>query len=159
MTDLFAPSTPHIPDVDMGLNDAVLTNVETVYVTGGQFGEGFTTTDDAGNTVNRFRWVFTLTDEAGATLYDEGDPIVVDCLSGLQFFAKAKNLSKQVRIMKALLSAEEFAGWQDGKGVPSLKDLLGRPVQVEVGMNDRGYPTAVSVIAPRKRRASTAVAG
>lgn len=159
MDELFAPSTPHIPDIELGFNDAKLTGVTPTYIPGGLYGEGFTTKDALGNDVNRFRWVFTLVDADGATLYDEGDPITVDCITGLQFFAKAKNLSKQVRIMKALLTPEEFAGWQDGRGVPGLADLVGRPVQVEVGMNDRGYPTVASVIAPRKRRASAGVAG
>lgn len=152
LDSLFAASQPAIPAIDLGMNDAVLDRVETLYLTGGQFGEGFVTTDEAGNKVNRFRWVWALTDDTGATLYDEetGKPLEVDNLTGLQFYAKAKNLSKQVRNMKALMTPAEFAAWSEGLPAPTLKDLIGRPVQVEVGLNDNMYPTASNVMGPRK---------
>lgn len=149
----FAASTPSIPDIELGMYDAVLSRVEAIYLSGGQYGEGFVTTDENGNKVNRFRWTFGLLDDDGAALYDEGDPIEVDCVTGLQFFAKAKNPSKQVRIMKALMTPAEFEAWSEGEEAPSLEDLLQRKVQVEVGENDKGYPTAANVLAPRQRRA------
>lgn len=159
--NLFMASQPHIPDIDLGLNDAKLVSVGTIYLAGGQYGEGFVTENEKGEKVNRFRWVFALTDANGATLYDEGDPVEVDCVTGLQFFAKAKSPSKQVRIMRALLTPTELPYWESGEGAPPLTSLLGRPVQVEVGLNDKGYPTAVQVLAPRKAqrtRSETATA-
>jgi hypothetical protein len=156
--NLFMASQPHIPNIDLGLNDAKLVGVSTIYLAGGQFGEGFVTENEKGEKVNRFRWVFALTDENGATLYDEGDPVEVDCVTGLQFFAKAKSPSKQVRIMRALLTATEAPMWEAGEGAPPLTSLLGRPVQVEVGLNDKGYPTAVSVLAPTRSQRARAEA-
>lgn len=150
--NLFMASQPSVPNVELGFNDAKLSRVETIYLAGGQFGEGFTIVNDNGEKVNRFRWVFLLTDDAGATLYDDGDPIEVDCVSGLQFYAKAKNPSKQVRIMRALLRPEEVPFWENGDGAPPLTELLNRPVQVEVALNDKGYLTVASVIGPRKRK-------
>ena len=153
----FAASTPQVPDIDTGMYDAILIRVDTTFMEGGQFGEGFVTTDpDTGQKVNRFRWVYTLLDEEGATLYDDdGDPLEVDQLTGLQFFAKAKNLSKQTRAMKALLTPAEFEAWADGGEAP---EVVGRKVQVEIGTNPKGYPTISNVLAPRKaRRAARAV--
>lgn len=157
--NLFMATQPRIPDIELGMNDAKLSRVETIFLTGGQFGEGFVLTLDDGSQVNRFRWTFVLTDDDGNALYDEGDPIEVDCVTGLQFFAKAKSPSKQVRIMRALLTPVELPTWEAGDGAPPLESLIGRPVQVEIGLNDKGYPTVTSVIAPRnKRKAKPAVA-
>src|SRR6186997_792884 len=106
---LFAASTPEIPNVELGMSDAKLTGVSTTYLEGGQYGEGFTIMDpDTGRKVNRFRWDFTLIGDDGEALYEldengepvSGDPITLDCVTGLQFFAKAKNPSKQTRIMQ-----------------------------------------------------------
>lgn len=154
INDLFTASTPAIPNVDLGMYDATLLRVETTYLAGGMYGEGYTTTDENGQKVNRFRWVFGLLDDDGNAIYDEGDAVEVDCISGLQFFAKAKNPSKQVRIMKALMTPSEFEAWSEGESAPTLTELLGRKVQVEVGQNDKGYPTASNVLAPRQRRAA-----
>lgn len=155
---LFGVSTPSVPDVDLGMYDAKLVGVSTTYLTGGQYGEGFVTEDENGNKVNRFRWAFALYDEEGEAIYDEGDAVEVDVVTGLQFFPKAKNPSKQVRIMKALMTPDEFESWAEGESAPGIKDLLQRPCQVEVGQNDKGYPTASNVLAPRKRRARRAAA-
>lgn len=158
--DMFAASQPKIPKIDLGLNDAILSRVETKWVTGGQYGDGFVTQDESGNDINRFKWVYALTADDGSVLYDEesGFPLEVDQLTGLQFFAKAKNPSKQVRAMKALMTADEFDAWSEGKPAPSLNELLGRPVQVDVGLNDNMYPTASSVLGPRKGQRARAVA-
>lgn len=157
-----AVSTPEIPDVELGLADAVLVDVQATYLTGGTYGEGFVTKDEKGNNVNRFRWMFNLKDDEGNLLYDvdedgepkSGDPIEVDTITGLQFFAKAKNPSKQVRIMKALMTVSEFEAWSEGEQAPTLKELIGRPCQVDIVENAKGYPTVGNVIAPRKRRAA-----
>lgn len=151
-------STPEIPDIELGLYDGTLVGVDAIYMEGGQYGEGFVTEDENGNKVNRFRWTFGLKDEDGNVLYDEGDAIEVDTLTGLQFFAKAKNPSKQVRIMKALLTPAEFAAWAEGESAPGLKELIGRPAQIDVTENGKGYPTVGNVLAPRQRRARRAAA-
>lgn len=157
-------STPTVPDIELGMYDATLVGVEATYLEGGQYGEGFTTTDENGNKVNRFRWAFGLKGEDGEALYEldeegeptTGDPIEVDCVTGLQFFAKAKNPSKQTRIMKALLTKDEFEAWAEGESAPGLKTLIGRPCQVQVDENSKGYPTAANVLPPRARRARRA---
>jgi hypothetical protein len=154
----FAASTPQVPDIELGMYDALLQSVEPIYMKGGQYGEGFVTEDENGNKVNRFRWTFALLDDDGNTIYDEGDPIEVDTITGLQFFAKAQNPSKQVKIMKALMTPAEFESWAEGEAAPGLTDLLQRKVQVEVGENDKGYPTCANVLAPRQRRARKATA-
>lgn len=159
---LFAASTPQVPDIELGMYDGKLVKVETTYLTGGQFGEGFVTQDENGNKVNRFRWVFGLMDEEGNALYEldedgepvSGDPIEVDTVTGLQFFAKAKNPSKQTRIMQALLTKDEREAWEEGEAAPTLAELLDRKVQVQVGENGKGYPTASNVLPPRARRAT-----
>lgn len=158
---LFGASTPQVPDIDLGMYDALLVGVSTTYLEGGQYGEGFTVKDENDNTVNRFRWLWSLVDDEGAAIYElddegepvSGDPIEVDCITGLQFFAKAKNPSKQTRIMKALMTPAEFTAWADGEQAPTMADLLQRKVQVEIGENAKGYPTVVNVIAPKARRA------
>jgi len=166
-------STPAIPNIELGLADARLLSVDTKMVTGGEYGDGFIYTYDdeaeaaadnhkVGDKVNRFQWNFLVLDDEGEPLYDEdsGDQIVVDQLTGLQFFAKAKNPSKQTRIMKALLTPAEFEAWSEGEDAPSIKDLIGRKVQVDIGLNGKGYPTVSNVLAARKarsgRRASSA---
>ena len=100
--------------------------------------------------------VHHLLDDEGEPLYDDesGDRIVVDMLTGLQFFAKAKNPSKQTRTMKALLTPAEFEAWAEGEDAPSIKELIGRKVQVDIGLNGKGYPTASNVLPPRKARAA-----
>lgn len=148
-------STPTVPDVDDGIYDARLLSIVTKYVTGGNYGEGFVTEDDEGNKVNKFEWNFGLYDEDGEPIFDEetDEAIEVDMLTGLQFFATAKNLSKQVRAMKALMSGDEFAAWVDGEAAPTQAELIGRPCQVEVGTNEKGYPRVNNVLPPRKVRA------
>jgi hypothetical protein len=161
-------STPAIPNVELGLADARLLSVDTKMVTGGDFGDGFIYTyeDEAeaaadghkvGDRVNRFQWNYLVLDDEGEPLYDEesGDQIIVDQLTGLQFFAKAKNLSKQTRAMKALLTPAEFEAWAEGEDAPSIKELVGRKVQVDIGLNGKGYPTVSNVLAARKARSGS----
>lgn len=149
-------STPSVPDVEDGIYDAVLLSIGTKYVTGGKFGDGFTTDDDEGNKVNRFTWNFGLRDDNGDPLFDEesDEAIEVDMLTGLQFFAKAKNQSKQVRAMKALMTGREFESWVNGDEAPTQAELIGRPCQVEIGTNENGYPRVNNVLPARKARAS-----
>lgn len=149
-------STPSIPDIEFALYDGVLVDVTAIFMDGGQYGIGFVTKDESGKDVNRFRWTFRLKDEDGEDIYDEGEPVEVDCVTGLQFFAKAKNASKQVRIMKALMTKAEFDAWSEGESAPTLKELVGRPAQVDVTENGKGYPTIGNVLAPRQRRARRA---
>jgi len=159
--DLFAVSTPDVPKVDLGMYDAELAAVTTTYLSGGQFGEGLVINDEFGNKANRFRWEFLLLDETGEPVYETdedgnvipGDPITVDCVTGLQFYPLAKNPSKQSRIMLALLTPDEAAVWKDGGKCVPLTALLGRKVQVQVDENSKGWPTAANVLPPRARRA------
>jgi len=159
--NLFAASTPKVPDIEFAMYDATLVGVETTYLDGGQYGLGFVTKDESGKDVNRFKWLFELKDDDGDPLYEldeegepvSGDPVVVDTVTGLQFFAKAKNPSKQTRIMQALLTKAEREAWEEGEGAPTLAELIGRPCQVQVTENAKGYPTAGSVLPPRVKRA------
>jgi hypothetical protein len=137
---LFAASTPTIPNVELGMADAKLTGVSTTYLDGGQYGEGYTINDPVTG------------HEEGDPV--SGDPITLDCVTGLQFFAKAKNPSKQTRIMQALLSKAEREAWEEGEGAPTMAELLGRPCQVLIGENAKGYPTVSNVLPPRARRST-----
>lgn len=130
------------PNVDAGIYDARFDGVETKFVEGGQFGDG-----------ERFAWSFTLLDDEGAVLYDDGDPIEIDGLTSMSTNTKSKTTPKAVRYLKALMTPEEFAGFENGNGV-SADALIGRTVQVEVAIRDSGWPTIANVLPPRQKRVS-----
>ena len=128
------------PDVEPGLYDARFDGVSVKYVEGGQYGDG-----------DRFEWAFTLLDDEGAVLYDDGDPITVTGLTSLSTNTKSKTQPKAVRYLKALMTPDEFAAFEAGKGV-AADAIIDRNVQVEVTIRDSGWPTIANVLPPRKKR-------
>lgn len=128
------------PDVEPGIYDARFDGVEKKYIEGGQFGDG-----------DRLEWQFTLLDDEGAVLYDGGDPIEVQGLTSMSTNVLSKTTPKAVRYLKALMTAEEFAAFSEGKGV-GASNLVGRTVQVEVAIRDSGWPTVANVLPPRQKR-------
>lgn len=135
------------PDIEAGVYDARFDGVEKKYVEGGQYGDG-----------DRLVWLFTLLDEDGAVFYEDGDPIEVDGLTSMSTNVLSKTEPKAVRYLKALMTAEEFAAFKDGNGIPA-SELVGRKAQVELAIRDSGWPTVVNVLPTRKsRRARPAAA-
>ena len=100
-----------------------------------------------------FEWAFTLLDDEGAVLYDGGEPVEVTGLTSMSTNVKSKTTPKAVRYLKALMTEAEYAEFVEGGGVDASA-LLGRVVQVEVGIKDSGWPSIFNVLPARKRRAS-----
>ena len=133
------------PDIEAGLYDARFDGVTTKYVEGGQWGDG-----------ERFVWAFTLLDDEGAVIYDDGDPVVVDGLTSMSTNILSKTTPRAVRYLKALMTAEEFSDFTEGKGV-SAEALVGRVVQVDVSINNNGWPNISTVLSARKKRNARAL--
>lgn len=128
------------PDIEAGLYDARFDGVTTKYVEGGQFGDG-----------ERFVWAFTLLDDDGAVIYDDGEPVEVDGLTSMSTNILSKTTPKAVRYLKALMTAEEFSDFTEGKGI-SAESLIGRTAQVDVAIRDNGWPSIATVLPARKKR-------
>lgn len=128
------------PDVEAGFYDATFDGIDKKFIKGGTYGDG-----------DRFEWSFGLLDDDGAALYDEGDPIVVTGLTSMSTNILSKTQPRAVRYLKALMTPVEFAGFENGKG-PMASELLGRKAQVEVYINDNGWPGISNVLPLRKAR-------
>lgn len=128
---------------DAGLFDGRFEGVSTKFVEGGQYGDG-----------DRYVWNFTLLDDDGEVLYDEGDPIVVDALTSMSLNTQSKTTPKAVRFLKALLSAADFAAFENGEGI-DMDALVGTVAQVDVALRDNGWPTIVNVLPKRVARRAT----
>jgi hypothetical protein len=135
------------PNVETGIYDLRFDGFDRKTVKGGKFQK------DPINGDPKIEWHFTLLDDDGAALYDGGDPVEVDVLTGVGFNVASKTMPAEVKILKALMSEDEFADFVEGKGV-NAADLLGRTVQGEVYIKESGYPGVTNIIAARKRRAS-----
>jgi hypothetical protein len=131
------------PNIEGGIYDARFEGVSTKFITGGQFGDG-----------ERFEWAFTLLDDAGDPLYDDGDTIEVTGLTSLSTNVASKTQPRAVRYLKAIMTPAEFASFSAGEGVDA-EALVGRVVQVEVGIKDNGWPTIASVLPARKKRVAS----
>lgn len=130
------------PDIEAGMYDATFDGVSVKFIEGGQYGDG-----------DRFEWAFTLLDDDGAVLYDEGDPVEVTALTSMSTNVASKTQPKAVRFLKALMEPKEFAAFEAGDGIEE-KALLGRKVQVEIAINDNGWPKVVNVLPARQSRRS-----
>ena len=106
----------------------------------------------------KLEWAFTLLDDDGAVIYDKGEPVEVTTLTGVGFNVLSKTVPQEVRILKALMSEDEFEAFKGGEGA-NADDLLGRIVQGEVFVKDNGWPGVTNIIAARKRRKARATAG
>ena len=130
------------PNIEAGMYDGRFDGVEVKFIKGGMYGDG-----------DRFEWAFTLVDDEGAVLYDEGEPVEVTGLTSQSTNTASKTVPRAVRYLKALMTPAEYAKFEAGEGVDE-DALLGRIAQVEVAINDNGWPTVANVIAARVKRAA-----
>ena len=142
--------------------DGLLISVEEKRVKGGQF------TKDAVNGDLKLEWSFLILDEEGnpipaidtdgnRLLTSDGDErdVIVSKLTGIGFNIASKTVPQEVRMLKALLTKDEYAAFENGEGTPDdavrAKDggLLGRKAQNEVFVKENGCPGVGNVVAPR----------
>ncbi len=133
------------PNIEPAVYDLRFDGVEKKLVKGGQYQKN-------PNGDPKIAWKFTLLEDDGSVIYDDGDPVEVEALTGVGFNTASKTVPQEVRILKALMTADEFEAWVAGEGVDA-DELLGRTVQGEVFIKDSGYPGVTNIIAPRRRRA------
>jgi hypothetical protein len=150
------------PNIEGGMYDALFLGIDTKTIKGGKF----TKNKEDGDP--KLEWAFALLDDEGNRLQDtdpetdevryrDGDPVEVEAtgLTSTSMNTKSETQPRGVRYLKAISTPAEFAAFEAGEGIPGA-DLILRPCQVEVAINDRGYPNVVNVLPPRKRRATRA---
>jgi hypothetical protein len=135
------------PNIDEAMYDAVLVRVATDRIKGGQY------VKDPVNGDPKLKWFFTPLDEDGNVMYDGGDPIELDKLTGVGFNTASKTVPQEVRVLKALLTKSEYAAFENGEGTPDSDEqapegLLGRKAQIEVFIKEGGWPGIGNVVAP-----------
>lgn len=148
-------SASEAPLVDEGMFDGILARVEDKRVKGGQY------TKDPVNGDPKLEWTFNPLDDDGAYMpYETKDGVVADKdlevskLTGVGFNIKAKTVPQEIRVLKAILTKEEFAAFEAGQGTPddavaAPEGLLGRKVQLEVFVKENGWPGIGNIVAPR----------
>ena len=136
------------PQVEPGLYDMRFDGTSDKVVTGGQWQK-----NEEGDP--KIEWSFTLLDDDGAALYDGGDPIQLSKLTGTSFNYDSKTVPGGLKMLKALLTPQEYAGFITGGGCPNEDELLGRKVQGEVFVKESGWPAIGNIIGPRTVRRST----
>lgn len=132
------------PDIEAGVYDARFDGVSVKFITGGQYGDG-----------DRFEWAFTLIDDDGDVMYDEGDAVVATGLTSMSTNITSKTQPRAVRYLKGLMTPVEFASFEAGEGVDE-NALVGRVVQVEINITDKGWPRVANVLAARVARKNKA---
>lgn len=135
------------PELEPGMYDAVFTGTEAKTVKGGKWQK-----NEAGDP--KLEWNFNLIDEDGNKLsYETSDgedkPLVVSKLTGVGFNVASSTVPQEIRVLKALLTAAEFAAFEAGEGTDE-KLLLGRKVQVEVFVKEGGWPGVANVLPAKK---------
>ena len=147
MGTTFTPTTKaaEAPDIEAGIYDARFDGTEQKLIKGGQY------TRDTVNGDPKLEWAFTLLDDDDDVMYDDGDPVEVTKLTGVGFNIAAKTVPQELRVLKALCTAAEYAAFEAGQGTKE-EDLIGRIVQVEVFVKDNGWPGVGNVLPARKKR-------
>ena len=135
------------PDIEPGMYDMRFDGTEQKKVKGGQY------TKDTVNGDPKLAWGFTLLDDDGDVMYDGGDQIELEKLTGMGFNIASKTVPAEVRLLKALCTTAEFAAFEAGQGTTEA-DLLGRIVQGEVFIKDNGWAGIGNVLPARVKRAS-----
>jgi len=132
------------PNIEGGLYDARFDGVEAKTLEKSQYDPEV------------FVWSFTLFED-GEPIYDQGEPVEVDKITSQSTNTKARTTPGAVKVLKSLMSAEEFAAFEREEPV-SAGDLIGRMVQVQVIIKENGWPAVEEVLPPRrqKRRSSEA---
>jgi len=133
------------PDVEAGVYDARFDGVEAKTLEKSQFDPEV------------FVWSFTLFDDDGKVLYDGGEPVVVDKITSQSTNTKARTTPGAVKVLKALMSAEEFEAFVNEEPIEA-GELIGRKVQLQVIVKDNGWPAVEEVLPARRarRRSETA---
>lgn len=135
------------PEVEDAMYDGILIRVESKTLKAGQY------LKDAVNGDPKLEWYFNLLDDEGSIIYDKGEPVEVNKLTGVGFNIKSKTVPQEVRMLKALLTKAEFTAFEAGEGTPDDAEeapagLLGRKAQLEVFTKDSGWPAVGNVVAP-----------
>lgn len=138
----FNLKTTYESSVKPGTYDAVLTGMDLTYMEGNGLYKDVVKELPDGTRVNRWRWNFQLLDDAGEPVYEDGDPAEVDVLSGIVFNVPqpGRQASKQARLLLALMTPEEGKAWTSGGKAPSRDSIIGRKVELDVDINEKGYP-------------------
>jgi len=152
------------PNIEPGVYDATFAGVDSKRIKGGQY------VKDEVNGDPKLEWNFKLLDDDGKVVRndneesdDYGKPVIVSKLTSTSFNIASKTTPGAVKMLKAILTAGEFAAFENGEGTPDSEEdasnggLLGRKVQVEVFINDAGWPGVGNVLAPRKPRKAAPV--
>jgi hypothetical protein len=153
------------PNVEDGIYDAIFLGADAKRVKGGEF------VKDKENGDPKLEWNFKLFDDDGAVVRNDneesddfGKPVIVSKLTSTSFNIASKTTPGAVKMLKALLTAGEFAAFENGEGTPDSEvdtndgGLLNRKCQVEVYTNDNGWPGVGNVLPARKPKKSKVVA-
>lgn len=129
-------SSAEAPDIEAGVYDARFDGVSADVLKESQFDPEV------------FRWDFTLMED-DKVIYLDGDPIELQKLTSRSTNIKSKTTPGAVKVLKALMTGEEFARFEAGEGIDA-EGLVGRPCQVQVIIKDNGWP-AIDTVLPAKR--------
>jgi hypothetical protein len=133
-------SSAEAPDIEAGMYDARYDEVEAKTLEKSQFDP------------NVYIWGFTLFED-GKVIYDKGEPVEVDKVTSQSTNVKSKTTPGAVKVLKALMTAEEFAAFERGETIEA-EELVGRMVQVQVIIKENGWPTVEEVLPARRARRS-----
>jgi hypothetical protein len=134
------------PDVSglVGMVDLRLTDEPSVaHGIKGQYAKDKVNGDD------KFEWPFIIIDDEGDPVYIEGEEVEVTTLTGMGFNIASKTVPGEVKMLKALLTASEFAAFENGEGTNGAT-LPGRVVQAELFVKENGWPGISNVIKASK---------
>jgi hypothetical protein len=132
-----AGSSAQAPNVEAGMYDMRFDGVEAKTLEKSQFDPEV------------FIWKFTLFDD-GKVVYDEGEPVEVDKVTSQSTNTKSKTTPGAVKVLKALMTAEEFSAFEREEPIDA-DALLGRMVQGQVIIKDNGWPGVEEVLPARRR--------
>ena len=155
-------SAAEAPVVEEAMYDGILIAVEEKRVNGGMYTKNKVDGDP------KLEWSFIALDEEGERIpaidkdgnpltTEDGEPkdVIVSKLTGVGFNIASKTVPQEIRMLKALLTKDEFTAFENGEGTPDdavrAKDggLLGRKGQLEVFVKENGWPGVGNVVAPR----------
>jgi hypothetical protein len=86
---------------------------------------------------DRFHWSFDV--------FDDGDVVRLDALTNTNLNTGSKTVPTAVQYLKALLTKEEFAKFDEGGGIDA-DSIVPRRCSVQVGHSKSGYPQVVDVM-------------
>lgn len=137
------------PNIEEGRYDLRFEGTQSKMVKTGKY------VKDPVNGDPKLQWDFVPLDDDGSVIYDNGDPIELGILTGVGFNTASKTVPLEVKLLKALLTKEEFQTFLDGGGVKE-EDIRGRIVSGEVFIKESGWPGVTDIVAKRTRRGAAA---